>query len=217
MLWSLWFQNKTRKNKTKDTYLCSKCRGGLKTALVTSDGLGDPASPNAQMRPGVAAKIDSTHSLKNIWTEPFWSRKKRSVTIILFLLILLHLWTSWFGLRPESSLPKHHREGCFHSIPGSPKFFLRKPVSMRFQFQFRRPKKTEGGSDWVQISIHIFSYLRQINHRAIWHVHISALEQQQRDQPGFRAHVDSVRRAQCSKEPLDTNRYIPHQKKKKQK
>lgn len=40
------------------------------------------------------------------------------------------------------------------------KTFLRKPVSMRFQFQFYKPKKTQDSSDKVQISIQIFSCAR---------------------------------------------------------
>lgn len=67
-------------------------------------------------------------------------------------------------VRAKVKIAKTPRERLLSQYFWLTKNFLRKPVSMRLQFQFYRPKKTQDSSDKVQISIQIFSSLCQMNH-----------------------------------------------------
>ena len=100
--------------------------------------------------------------LKQFWTELFWSTKKKKKKISYYSIIFQSHSPLNFLVLSEAKVKtgKTPRERLLSQYFWLTKTFLRKPVSMRFQFQFYKPKKTQNSSDKVQISIQIFSWAR---------------------------------------------------------
>lgn len=130
------------------------------------------------------------------------------------------------GKKKRSLLPFHYFSFSFTSeLPGSvwgqsknaktprerllsqyfwlTKNFWRKPVSMRFQFQFCRPKKIQDSSDKVQISIQIFQLLmpeEPLSHLTCSH---HCFRTEKKKQLEFWCNVNNFRGVQCTEKPLE--------------
>lgn len=99
--------------------------------------------------------------LKQFWTELFWSTKKKKKISYYSIIFQSHSPLNFLVLsEAKVKTAKTPRERLLSQYFWLTKTFFRKPVSMRFQFQFYKPKKTQDSSDKVQISIQIFSCAR---------------------------------------------------------